>query len=289
MSESPKSSGPDGAGANEAHAAAEGSRRQTGERPAAESPNDEGTPEVSTTEDQGSTAVQEPGTTEQPQAAPESTAPDSENTARTPDGGAARPTAKAVPKSLTFHLTRTSLLAVAVVAVCTTPIAFAQPFPYLLPAFLIPAALAYAVLWPRTIATDEGIRTRLLAGETSFGWDELASVRLNERRWVRAVLESGGEGRTREVRLSAVRVRDLSHLALMSGGRLPDPNEPLERPAETGAVSDGEQGTGSANSESDSAAESADDTGKSTAAQQDPSAAASESAPGEDSPDDRRG
>ncbi|MGW0892238.1 PH domain-containing protein [Saccharopolyspora sp. NPDC002578] len=136
--------------------------------------------------------------------------------------------AKALPKSLTFQLTRISLLAVFAVAISVTPIAFAQPFPLLLPAYLIPLALGYAIMRPRTVVTAERISSRGQFSTTRFGWDELASVRLDEKRWVRAVLVSG-----KEVVLPAIRVRDLPRLAELSGGRLPDPNAAPAQP-ETG-------------------------------------------------------
>lgn len=271
-------------------------RDSTAETPAAPGSNEEGTREVSTSDDQGSTAVQDPGEAAEatsPETAPESPGagrdsgvsaaesggsaesgatsdpgggPDSGSGADPADaaesGGAAqesRPGAgaarRATPRSLTFQITRTTMLAVFVVAVCTTPIAFAQPFPLLLPAFLIPAALAFALLRPRTVLDAEGVRTRLLFGETAFGWDELSSLRLDERRWLRAVLESG-----KEVRLPAVRVRDLPHLALMSGGRVPDPDSAADVPgASTGSAASGETAqdgtdTGSTAGPGDSAA-----------------------------------
>lgn len=193
----------------------------------------EGTREVSTSEEHGTTGTATRDASDQPEAvrsegAPSESGVESPGAAISGEGAtddgettapaAAKP-AKALPKSLTFQLTRTSLLAVLVVVICVTPIAFAQPFPLLLPSYLIPLALTYVIMRPRTVVTADRVASRGLVSTTRFGWDELASVRLNENRWVRAVLTSG-----KEVVLPAIRVRDLSRLAELSGGRLPDPN-----------------------------------------------------------------
>ncbi|MCA1186848.1 MULTISPECIES: PH domain-containing protein [unclassified Saccharopolyspora] len=179
-----------------------------------------------------------------------------------PAGPAATPVpraagrAKALPKSLTFQLTRTSLLAVFAVTISVTPIAFAEPFPQLLPTYLIPLALAYVIVRPRTVVTAERITVRRLFGRTGFGWDELASLRLDERRWVRAVLGSGAE-----IALPAIRVRDVGRLAELSGGRVPDPNAAPSAPEPDGATAEArdaaDEGTGSA-TDAESAATAGD-------------------------------
>ncbi|WP_243792588.1 PH domain-containing protein [Saccharopolyspora gloriosae] len=206
----------------------------------------EGTREVSKSEEHGTTGTATRDASDLPEETRADAAETAEatasapNTAETPAAPAADKSsagrAKSLPNSLTFQLTRTSLLAVMTVAICVTPIAFAQPFPLLLPSYLIPLALAYVITRPRTVVTAEHVTTRGLIGTTRFGWDELSSVRLNENRWVRAVLTSG-----KEVVLPAIRVRDLARLAELSGGRLPDPS--AEPPQEDAAATTPQQPT----------------------------------------------
>lgn len=126
--------------------------------------------------------------------------------------------ASAVPARLTFRITPISLLAVLTVAICVTPVAWYQPWLLLL--YLLPAGLLVWIFRVRTVVTADSITATAL-GRTRIPWDDVRSVKLDERRWVRAVLDSG-----KEVLLPAVRVRDLPRLAAMSGGRLPDPAPP---------------------------------------------------------------
>lgn len=123
--------------------------------------------------------------------------------------------ASAVPARLIFRITPISLLAVLTVAICVTPVAWYQPWLLLL--YLLPAGLLVWIFRVRTVVTADSITATAL-GRTRIPWDDVRSVKLDERRWVRAVLDSG-----KEVLLPAVRVRDLPRLAAMSGGRLPDP------------------------------------------------------------------
>ena len=126
--------------------------------------------------------------------------------------------ASATPARLTFRITPISLLAVLTVAICVTPVAWYQP--WLLALYLLPAVLLGWVLRVRTVVTADSITATALR-RTRIPWGDVRSVKLDERRWIRAVLDSG-----KEVLLPAVRVRDLSRLAAMSGGRLPDPAPP---------------------------------------------------------------
>ncbi len=120
------------------------------------------------------------------------------------------------PSTLTFRITRTSLLAVIVLTLCVTPLAWATP--WLLLTYLVPLLLVVWVLRLRTVVDTEKLTTRTLLGGSRVPWDEVRSFRLDERRWLRATLISG-----KEVLLPAVRVRDLPTLSSMSGGRLSDP------------------------------------------------------------------
>lgn len=126
------------------------------------------------------------------------------------------------PASLTFRILPISLLTVLIIAVCVTPLAFAHPA--LLSLYLIPLLLGAWVLGARTVVTPEKISARALVRDLDIGWDDIEGFKLNERRWLRAVLTSG-----KEVVLPAVRVRDLPRLAAMSGGRIPDPSAETQR------------------------------------------------------------
>ncbi|MCI2423330.1 PH domain-containing protein [Saccharopolyspora sp. K220] len=121
------------------------------------------------------------------------------------------------PKSLTFRITPVSLLAVLVIALCATPLATTAG-PWALLIYLIPLVLLVWILRTRTTVDPERVVVRTIFGGGKFNWDEVASLRLDERHWLKAVLRSG-----KEIKLPAVRVRDLPRLAAMSGGRLPDP------------------------------------------------------------------
>lgn len=120
------------------------------------------------------------------------------------------------PTRLTFQITRMSLAAVIAVAVCVTPVASA--YVWLLPVYLIPLLLLVWVLRVRTTVDSETVTVHTLFGRSRFRWDEIQSIKLHERRAVRAVLVSG-----KRIRLPTVRLRDLPRFAAMSGGRLPDP------------------------------------------------------------------
>jgi hypothetical protein len=122
-----------------------------------------------------------------------------------------------LPSSLTFRITPVSLLVVFTVAVCVTPVAWARP--WLLSLYLVPLLLLVWIVRVRTVVDADRITARTVLHSTGFPWEEIQSFRLDERRWLRAVLTSG-----KEVRLPAVRVRDLPRVAAMSGGRLSDPS-----------------------------------------------------------------
>lgn len=132
--------------------------------------------------------------------------------------GATRIGFTALPAKLTFRITPISLLAVMTVAICVTPVAWFVPWLFVI--YLLPLGLLVWILRVRTDVTADSITATAL-GSTRMSWDDIRLVKLNERRWVRAVLNSG-----KEVLLPAVRVRDLPHLAAMSDGRLPDPGAP---------------------------------------------------------------
>ncbi|MGQ0776955.1 MAG: PH domain-containing protein [Pseudonocardiales bacterium] len=118
--------------------------------------------------------------------------------------------------TVTFRPPLTGLIAVWGLAVCVTPVAFGVPGLQVL--YLGPLAVAVWLLRTRTVAGPETIVTRRVLGTHSVAWAELEGLRMDERSRVWAVLR-GGE----EIRLSAVRARDLPMLSSASRGRLPDP------------------------------------------------------------------
>ncbi|MDR7300782.1 PH domain-containing protein [Haloactinomyces albus] len=132
------------------------------------------------------------------------------------DSGGVRGRTPTLPDRLTFRITPLAIVGVLTVAVCISPAAAAAP--WLLWLYLLPVGLLVWILRMRTTVDSTGLTARNVVRKSRIGWGDLQSLRVNERRWVRAVLHSH-----REVRLPAVRVRDLSRLAAMSGGRLSDP------------------------------------------------------------------
>lgn len=165
-------------------------------------------------------------------------APDAVSDARSADevgasSGTSAGAAPEVPSPLTFRITPVTLLVVLVIAVCVTPVAWVRP--WTLSIYLVPLLLAVWVLRSRTVVDTDRITARTMLKTTRIPWDQVQSFRLNERRWLRAVLASGetnsastSDKRAREVLLPAVRVRDLPRLATLSGGRLSAPS--VEQP-----------------------------------------------------------
>lgn len=158
-----------------------------------------------------------------PDPAPESEeTPDSARASESEPVPAAEPadteqaTASSRPKRLIFRITRVALLAVIVFTLCATPFAWAAP--WLLTFYLVPLLLLAWVLRVRTVVTEDAISARTLVRTTTIPWDDVKSLRLREKHWVRAVRQDGSE-----VTLPPVRVRDIPALASLSGGRLSDP------------------------------------------------------------------
>lgn len=121
-----------------------------------------------------------------------------------------------LPDRLTFRITGASMIAVIIVTVCMSPLAMSSW--WLAPLFLVPIAMAVSVLRVRTVVTPETVSACSLFRTRTVHWDDVKSLRLDERRWVRLILTSD-----REVTLPAVRVRNIPNLAAMSGGRIADP------------------------------------------------------------------
>ncbi|GAA4887250.1 PH domain-containing protein [Actinomycetospora straminea] len=113
-----------------------------------------------------------------------------------------------------------ALVAVGFVALGLSPIAFQGGAWFLV--FLVPLVLAFWLLRTRTVVDDEALRVLLAWGTRRVGWDEVATLRVVDRGWVRAVRRDEDE-----VALVGVRTRDLGRIAAASGGRIdmPTPEE----------------------------------------------------------------
>jgi hypothetical protein len=119
-----------------------------------------------------------------------------------------------------------SLVALGFLALCLSPIAFQGGLWFLL--FLIPLVGAAWVLRSRTRVDTEGLQVRRLLGTRSLTWSEVATLRLVERGWVRAVPQDGAD-----LELRGVRIRDLGRVGEASGGRVSAPS-----PAEAEAAAE---------------------------------------------------
>jgi hypothetical protein len=131
---------------------------------------------------------------------------------------------------MTFRLPLTTLIGVFGLMVSMTPVAFGLPG--LQSLYLVPLALAIWLVRTRTVVNPEAIVAYRVWRSCHITWSDLAGLRIDDGSRVWAVLHGGSE-----VRLPAVRARDLPLLAAISGGRLPDlftPDQPSgvgERPA----------------------------------------------------------
>ncbi|GAA4553879.1 PH domain-containing protein [Pseudonocardia xishanensis] len=130
---------------------------------------------------------------------------------------AADPVARGeVPARLVFRASPLALAAVAFLLVAAIPFAFGAPWLWLI--YVVPLALGYGIVRMRTVVDAESVTARRLFGSRRVPWSEISSLRLGPRTRVGAVLKDGSE-----LPLPTVHVRDLSALAAVSGGRLPDP------------------------------------------------------------------
>jgi hypothetical protein len=113
-----------------------------------------------------------------------------------------------------------ALVAVGFVAIGISPIAF-QGGPWFL-GFLVPLALAWWLVRTCTIVDASALRVRSAWGSQRIAWEDVATLRVVERGWVRAVRADESE-----LVLAGVRTRDLGRVALASGGRItmPTPEE----------------------------------------------------------------
>ncbi len=115
-----------------------------------------------------------------------------------------------------LRMNRVALLPVLFLLICVLPLSFAAVWT---PVFLLVPALAAAyVLRVGVDVGDDGVTVRSLAGSRSVPWNEVAGIRVGERGDLWLVTTRGTE-----LRLPALRARDLPRLAAVSGGRIPAP------------------------------------------------------------------
>ncbi|MHC1560051.1 PH domain-containing protein [Actinomycetospora sp. C-140] len=128
-----------------------------------------------------------------------------------------------------------ALVAVGMLAIGISPIAFLGG-PWFL-VLLVPVALAWVVIRTRTVVDDTSLRVLTLGGSRRIPWDDVETLRVADRGWVRAV--RGGAARSgagaaapeagdrEEPALVGVRARHLGRVAQASGGRItmPTPEE----------------------------------------------------------------
>jgi Bacterial PH domain len=120
-----------------------------------------------------------------------------------------------------FRMNRTTLLPVLVFAFCLIPLSAATPWLLLL--LLVPAVLAAWILRTGFDVDGEAITARSLVGRRRVPWTELTGIRVGERADLWLVTTGGTE-----VRLPAVRARDLPAISRASDGRIPVPGPPVQ-------------------------------------------------------------
>ena len=121
-----------------------------------------------------------------------------------------------------FRMSRTALLPVVVLAFCVLPLSAATAWWLVL--LVVPAALAAWVFRVGVDVGDPGVTVRSLVGVRTVPWNELAAIRVGERADLWLVTTRGTE-----VRLPAVRARDLPAIGRASEGRIPVPELPADQ------------------------------------------------------------
>jgi len=118
-----------------------------------------------------------------------------------------------------FRTNRATLVGVLVFALCLTTLTAASPWFLLL--LVVPALLAARVLRTGFDMDGDAVTIRSLLGRRRVPWAEVAGVRVGQRGDLWLVTT----GRT-ELRLPAVRARDLPAIGRASEGRIPVPELP---------------------------------------------------------------
>lgn len=118
-----------------------------------------------------------------------------------------------------MRMSRTALVPVVVLLVCTLPLATAAWWGVFV--LLIPLAAAAWVLRVGVDVGDDGVTARSVAGSRHVPWAGLAGIRVGDRGALWLVTTAGTQ-----VRLPVLRARDLPRLAVLSGGRIDVPAPP---------------------------------------------------------------
>lgn len=120
------------------------------------------------------------------------------------------------PPRLVFRHSALGIMAALLFGVCALPLMLSVPGFWLI--LLLPLGWCAWLVWTRTTVDGDTVAVRTVRGSRRLSWEDVTSLRLDARSRVSAVL-----GDESEVRLPAVRLRDLSALAVASGGRITDP------------------------------------------------------------------
>lgn len=121
-----------------------------------------------------------------------------------------------------FRTNRTTLLGVLVFAICLTTLTAASP--WFLLVLLVPAVLTAWVLRSGVDVGADAVTIRSLLGGRRVPWTEVAGIRVGRRADLWLVTTGGTE-----LRLPAVRARDLPAIGRASEGRIPVPELPEDQ------------------------------------------------------------
>jgi hypothetical protein len=124
-------------------------------------------------------------------------------------------------------MSRTMLLPVVLFTLGLLPVVLLGP--WALPVLVLPLLVALWVLRVGVTVSDVGITVHALLGDRSLSWDEVAGIRVGDRRLFLVTT------RGTELRLPVLRARDLPRLSSLSGGRVADPSAegaPVPPPAD---------------------------------------------------------
>jgi hypothetical protein len=111
-------------------------------------------------------------------------------------------------------MSRTAYLPVVFLFVCVIPLAFAAIWTLVF--LLIPLAAAAWVVRVGADLDDDAITVRSVGGSRRVPWPRVAGIRVGRRAELWLVTTAGTE-----IRLPAMRARDLPRLSALSGGRIP--------------------------------------------------------------------
>ena len=118
-----------------------------------------------------------------------------------------------------LRMSRTAYLPVVLLFLCAVPLAFAATWTLVF--LLIPLAAAAWVVRVGVDLDDDAVTVRSVVGSRRVPWRQVAGIRTGRRAELWLVTTSGTE-----IRLPALRARDLPRLSRLSGGRIDVPAVP---------------------------------------------------------------